>query len=292
MSMPQPPVGVVVATRNRADRLAATLRELTALPERPPVVVVDNASTDHTRSMVVRRFPAVRLLPLPANQGAVARNHGVAALDTPFVAFSDDDSWWAPGSLVTAAGLLREHPRLGLLAAGVRVGPGGEPDPLNAVLARSPLGEAPDLPGREVLGFLGCAAVIRRAAFLDAGGFHPLLFFGAEETPLAYDLSARGWGVVYCPQVTAHHEPDQAPRAHRAALVRRNEVLTLWLRRPAPLALRRTAALAARSLGDPVARRALRGVLARLPAALHARCPLPPGTEAAARRVEADSHGR
>ncbi|MYR62383.1 glycosyltransferase family 2 protein, partial [Streptomyces sp. SID625] len=98
-------------------------------------------------------------------------------------------------------------------------------------LADSPLGRATDLPGTQVLGFLACAAVTRRTAYLDAGGFHPLLFFGGEETLLAYDLAARGWGVTHCPEVVAHHHPASGPRTGRAALVRRNELLTAWLRR-------------------------------------------------------------
>ncbi|WP_461030861.1 glycosyltransferase family 2 protein, partial [Streptomyces sparsus] len=225
-----PPVGVVIATRNRADRLAETLRRLTGLPERPPVVVVDNGSTDGTGDLVTRRFPQVRLLSPGRNLGAVARNHGVAALGTPYVAFCDDDSWWAPGSLATAARLFDGHERLGLLAASTRVGPDGADDPLNEVLARTPLPRPADLPGRQVLGFLGCAAVVRRRAFMEAGGFHPLLFFGAEETLLAYDLAARGWGVVHCPEVEARHHPATGPREGRSALVLRNELLTAWLR--------------------------------------------------------------
>ncbi|MEE1942110.1 glycosyltransferase [Streptomyces sp. TRM 70361] len=284
--MTDSPIGVVIATRNRADRLARTLRRLTELPERPRVLVVDNASTDHTRTMVPVLFPQVRLLALPANRGAAARNRGVAELDTPYVAFSDDDSWWEPGSLAKAAELFRTHPRLGLVAARTLVGPEEEPDPLNEVMAASPLGPAEDLPGPQVLGFLACASVVRRTAFLDAGGFHPLLFIGAEETLLAYDLSARGWGLSHCPEVVAHHHPDPAPRSGRGALQLRNELLTCWLRRPLPLAARRTLALAAGARRDPVSGQALRGALARLPTALLARRPLPPYVEEAARLLE------
>ncbi|CAM5576541.1 Glycosyl transferase OS=Streptomyces fumanus OX=67302 GN=GCM10018772_57200 PE=3 SV=1 [Streptomyces fumanus] len=280
------PVGIVIATRNRAASLAGTLRHLLALPERPEILVADNASTDDTRALLARDFPQVRVLALPANRGALARNDGVRALGTPYVAFSDDDSWWAPGALATAARLLDAHPRLGLISARTLVGPAGYADPLNGVLAASPLGSATDLPGIQVLGFLACASVVRREAFLDAGGYHPLLFFGGEETLLAYDLAARGWGVTHCPEVTAHHHPDPGPRTGRPAVLRRNELLTAWLRRPLPYALARTRALAAEARRDPQARRALREALARLPAALRARRPLPPHVERAARRLD------
>ncbi|MFF8451085.1 glycosyltransferase family 2 protein [Streptomyces leeuwenhoekii] len=280
------PVGIVIATRNRSASLAVTLRHLLALPERPEIVVADNASTDGTRAMLARDFPRVRVLALPYNCGALARTHGVRALDTPYVAFSDDDSWWAPGALSTAARLFDEHPRLGLVAARTLVGPAEDPDPLNDVLATSPLGPATDLPGTQVLGFLGCAAVARRTSYLDAGGYHPLLFFGGEETLLAYDLAARGWGVTHCPDVVAHHHPDPGPRTGRPAVVRRNELLTAWLRRPLPYALARTRDLAAEARHDPHARRALREALGRLPAALRDRRPLPPHVERAARRLD------
>jgi GT2 family glycosyltransferase len=280
------PVGIVIATRNRSASLAVTLRHLLALPERPEILVADNASTDDTRAMLTRDFPQVRVLALPFNRGALARTHGARALDTPYVAFSDDDSWWAPGALSTAVRLFETHPRLGLIAARTLVGPAAEPDPLNDVLATSPLGPATDLPGNQVLGFLACASVVRRSAYLDAGGFHRLLFFGGEETLLAYDLAARGWGVTHCPDVTAHHHPAPAPRIDRPAVVRRNELLTAWLRRPVPYALARTRALAAEARHDGHARRALREALTRLPAALRERRPLPRHVERAARLLE------
>ncbi|MFE0800577.1 glycosyltransferase family 2 protein [Streptomyces sp. NPDC058812] len=285
------PVGVVIATRNRSASLAVTVRHLLALPERPEILVVDNASTDDTRAMLARDFPQVRVLSLPFNRGALARTHGVRALDTPYVAFSDDDSWWAPGALGAAARHFDEHPRLGLLSARTLVGPADAADPLNDLLADSPLGPATDLPGTQVLGFLGCAAVVRRTAYLDAGGYHPLLFFGAEETLLAYDLAARGWGVTHCPDVTAHHHPDPGPRTDRPTVVRRNELLTAWLRRSLPHALARTRALAAEARHDPHARRALRETLARLPAALRARRALPPHLERAARLLDTANEG-
>ncbi|MEV7689773.1 glycosyltransferase family 2 protein [Streptomyces bungoensis] len=284
---PDPRITVAVITRDRCASLLRTLDALAALPERPPVVVVDNSRDDTTRRAVHGHPAVIRLLRPAANTGAVGRNLAVRHARTPYVAFSDDDSWWAPGSLRRAADLLDRHPRLGLLAARTLVGEEGADDPLNAVLAGSPLPGEPDLPGRPVLGFLGCASVVRREAFLDAGGFHPLLFFGGEETLLAYDLAAGGWGVVYEPSLCACHHPEDHGRGGRSALVRRNHVLTTCLRRPWPVALRAGADLALAAARDrPGARRALRETFERLPAAVARRRTLPPHVEHAARLLD------
>ncbi|WP_175409230.1 glycosyltransferase family 2 protein, partial [Streptomyces sp. TRM64462] len=216
---------VVVITRDRCDQLLHTLDRLAALPERPPVIVVDNGSGDGTPEAVARRHPGVTLLMPGRNLGAVGRTLGVRRARTPYVAFSDDDSWWEPGALAAAERLLDAHPRLGLIAARVRVGDGGRTDPLNDELAASPLGRPAGLPGRRVLGFLACAAVARRSAYLEAGGYHPVLFFGGEETLLAYDLAACGWGVAHCPEVVAVHRPVGGVRDGRRAVMRRNAAL-------------------------------------------------------------------
>ncbi|MFI7407377.1 glycosyltransferase family 2 protein [Streptomyces sp. NPDC049627] len=280
-------VTVAVITRDRPTSVLRTLDALAALPEQPPVIVVDNGSDDATSGAVRRHAAAARLLRPRENTGALGRNLAVRHTRTPYVAFSDDDSWWTPGALRHAADLLDTHPRLGLVAARTLVGADGAEDPLNAVLAASPLPDRPDLPGRPVLGFLACACVVRRDAFLAAGGYHPLLFFGGEETLLAYDMAAAGWGVTYVPSLTACHLPEPGGRDGRSHLVRRNEVLTLWLRRPLPVALRASARLATSALtGEPGARRALREVLVRWPAAVTRRRPLPPHIEQAARLLD------
>ncbi|WP_308315287.1 glycosyltransferase [Streptomyces sp. ISL-100] len=282
----QPRTGIVVITRNRRTSLLRTLDRLARLPERPPVAVVDNGSTDGTAEAVRGKHPGVQLLTPGRNLAAAGRTYGAAALSTPYIAFSDDDSWWEPGALDRAADVLDTHPRLGLVAATTLVGPDGTPDPLNEALRSSPLGQEPDLPGRSVLGFLACAAVVRRAAFLEVGGFHPLLGVGGEEQLLAIDLDAHGWGVAHCPGVVARHEPDGEPRPGRVARMRRNELLTAWLRRPLRQAVAQSARLALDSRDDPQARLALADAARRLPAALARRRRVPPRVERRIRLLE------
>jgi GT2 family glycosyltransferase len=280
------PVTMVIATRNRVAELRRTLDRLAALPEKPPVIVVDNASHDGTAATVESEYPDVTVLRLRRNHRAAARNRGVRRAATRYVAFSDDDSWWDAGSLRRACGLLDRHPEVGAVAARTLVGAAAADDPVNEALAASPL-PADGLPGPRVLGFLGCAVVARRDAFLRAGGYRPMLGIGGEEELLALDLAAAGWAAVYDATVTARHFPSPARDvAGRRAAQERNRVLITWLRRPLPLALRGTAALVARARHDDAARRALAGLAIRLPSALAGRRPLPPAVAAHLRTLE------
>lgn len=103
-------VAVVIITHNRVGGLTRNLYRLLELAERPHVVVVDNASTDGTATAVRSDHPWCELLVLDRNAGASGRNLGVERLSHPYIAFADDDTWWAPGSLRLAADILDEHP--------------------------------------------------------------------------------------------------------------------------------------------------------------------------------------
>ncbi|NYI04104.1 glycosyltransferase [Allostreptomyces psammosilenae] len=278
---------VVVVTHNRRERLMRTLDRLVALPGSPPVIVVDNASTDGTAEAVRARHPGVQVLRNRRNEGAAGRNRGVLAARTPFVAFSDDDSWWEPGALQEAVRVLREHPRLGLLAARTLVGDARLPDPVNAAMAASPLPRPPDAPGPAVLGFLACAAVVRRQAYAQARGFSPLLFIGGEEELLAMDLAAAGWQLAYVDSVVARHLPEPGDvRPGRVAMQHRNAVLAAWMRRPVGAAARRTAVELRRARAEREALRCVAGTLRRMPAALARRRRLPPRVERSLRALE------
>ena len=276
-------ITVVMATQDRRERVLATLEHLLALPERPPVVVVDNASSDGTADAVRARFPSVTVLVQDANLGAVGRTVGVRAATTPYVAFADDDSWWAPGALARAVQHFEAAPRLALLAARILVGPEERPDPVCEVMRSSPLPRAADLPGPSVLGFVACGAVVRREAYLAVGGFSPVIGFLGEEEVLSQDLAAAGWGLAYVDDVVAHHHPARGPaRPGRARLQRRNALLSLWLRRPLPVVLRRTAEAAVR----PREHGSLVDALRRLPLALAQRRVLPAEIEEQVRLLE------
>jgi hypothetical protein len=183
-------VAVVIITRDRLSDLERTLERLEALPERPEVVVVDNGSRDGTPTALRARFPRVRVLVQAHDLGAAGRTAGVLAVSAPYVAFCDDDSWWEPGALARAADLLDAHGDVGVVAARVML-PGGELEPTCAAMAESPLRGRDGLPGPRVLGFVACGAVVRRRAYLTAGGFEPGRGVGGEEQPLGAARSRR-----------------------------------------------------------------------------------------------------
>jgi GT2 family glycosyltransferase len=286
--MPASParVAVVIATRNRGPELLGTLTRLLALDEQPSIMVVDNGSTDGTAELVRTHHPDVQVVGLRRNRGAAARTVGAHLVDSPYVAFSDDDSWWAPGALGRATALLDRHPRLAVLAARVLVGPERRLDPVCAEMADSPLPPAADLPGPPVLGFIACGAVVRRDAFLEVGGFDARLGVGGEEELLAVDLAARGWGLAYVEEVVAHHHPSPSrdPAGRRRVQVR-NALWSAWLRRPLGGAARQTAHLAARAMHQPGAWSGILLALLGLPWVLRERRPVHPELEAALRTL-------
>jgi GT2 family glycosyltransferase len=261
-------VTVVVASRNRRDELLASLPR-----HESPVVLVDNASTDGTAAAVRAAHPGITVLTMDRNAGARARTVGVARAGTPFVAFADDDSWWAPGDLARAVAILRSHPRLAVLNARILVGPDEKLDPACAEMADSALGTEPDLPGPSLLGFVACGAVVRTEAFEAVGGFDPVVRFPGEEERLALDLATAGWGMAYVDEVTVHHHPS--PRrdtpGRRQAGIWRSRLLTAVMRLPAGDVARLL--VAALRAGRP-GREGLVRALPDVPAALRRRRPI------------------
>jgi GT2 family glycosyltransferase len=277
-----PDVTVVVMSRDRREDLLGTLPRHEA-----PVILVDNASSDGTAEAVRASLPEVTVLPMERNVGSYARTVGVEHARTEFVAFADDDSWWAPGDLARAVAVMRAHPRLAVLNARILVGPEERLDPACAEMADSPLAGG-DLPGPALLGFIACGAMVRTEAFLAAGGFDPVVRFPGEEERLALDLAGAGWGMAYVDSVTVHHHPStrrHAPEQRRTAIWR-SRLLTALMRKPLPeVGLLVLQALRA---GAPERRGVLRA-LPDVPAALSRRRPVSAGVREQLRVLAEDA---
>jgi GT2 family glycosyltransferase len=230
---------VVVITHNRRGELLTTLRHMTSLPDRLPIIVVDNGSTDGTSAAVAAAFPAVTLIRSEQNLGALGRNLAASRIRTPYMACCDDDTRWQPGSLRRAAALLDRYPLLASVTGRCLVEPSLAEDPITPELRDSPVPGPPWLPGPALLGVMAGLSMFRLSAFREVGGFSPRMWLGGEEELLTIDLAVRGWWCCWAEDVVIHHAPSPArdPRQRRQLGIR-NTLWTSWLRRPVPSAWR------------------------------------------------------
>lgn len=97
-------VTVVIPSRNRVGLLRTTLDTVLAQEGADPQVVIVDDGSDPAQAAAVRALAGdrVRVLRNESSRGvAAARNQGVEAAGTTWVAFLDDDDLWTPRKLGT-----------------------------------------------------------------------------------------------------------------------------------------------------------------------------------------------
>lgn len=105
-------VTIIIPTHNRPLKTArAVASALYQTWTDRQVVVVDDGSTDQTRDHLARFGDRVQLLHHPANRGvSAARNTGIRATSSPFIAFLDSDDYWLPEKLTVQMNYFKAHP--------------------------------------------------------------------------------------------------------------------------------------------------------------------------------------
>lgn len=199
-------VTVVIPARDRGDQLERTLGALGPTIGR---VVVDDASHDPSEVASVAARHGAEVIPLTTNLGpAGARNAGLAAVRSPYVAFVDSDITVTTGTLLRLARHF-EDPSVALvgpLITGVTRSP--RPRWFQRYDERSSsltMGTIPGVvrPGAAVA-WLPSACLVARTCDL-AGGFDPTMRVG-EDVDLVWRLIAAGRTVRYDPTQVAHHD--------------------------------------------------------------------------------------
>lgn len=108
-----PTVSVIVPTYNRATLACRAIRSVLGQTYRDfEVLLVDDASTDDTESMVQALGDArIRYLRQPENRDvSAARNRGMRAARGQFIAFLDSDDEWLPDKLEQQLEVMRKAP--------------------------------------------------------------------------------------------------------------------------------------------------------------------------------------
>ena len=200
-----PDVAVVVATRNRSDRLpalVAALERQTVDPARYEVLIVDDASTDDTPAVLQELTAAtpltLRTIRPPAHGGpAAGRNQGWRATRAAVVAFTDDDCLPAPGWLQAGLSALDGAPRV---VVGRTMPP---PDQL--ARCREPFALYLDVDN--VRYFETCNVFYRRVDLLRSGGFDPRYRRpGGEDTDLGLRVTDLGVEAVFADDAVVFHD--------------------------------------------------------------------------------------
>lgn len=96
----KPQVSIVIPTYNRLEVLPRALDSVLAQKNVAfEVLVIDDGSTDQTRSMIAEKYPQVSYF-YQTNQGpSAARNRGIEKARGEWIAFLDSDDEWLPGKL-------------------------------------------------------------------------------------------------------------------------------------------------------------------------------------------------
>jgi glycosyltransferase involved in cell wall biosynthesis len=117
-----PRVSIIIPTRNRPHLLPLAVESARAAGTDVEIIVVDDASNDETTA-VCRELSGIRYVRLERNQGvAGARNVGILASTSEFIAFLDDDDLRLPGSLDLQTEVLAAAPEIGFVCGAMLIG--------------------------------------------------------------------------------------------------------------------------------------------------------------------------
>jgi glycosyltransferase involved in cell wall biosynthesis len=176
----KPEITVVIPTRDRSALVRRALLSVSAQTyPAADVIVVDDGSTDDTVSAIRQLGVSVRIIEGGGLGAAAARNTGVAAARTEWVAFLDSDDLWHEDHLSAIAdSILATDGRAALYFSDLEL-PGGA-----TAFGRSGFAPAAPLESadardrwalRTVQPMMTPAVVVARDAYLGCGGMDPEL---------------------------------------------------------------------------------------------------------------------
>lgn len=211
---------MIIVNSNSGRHLGHALEALGRQTLTPAAThLVDNGSTDGSTAEAEARFPWIEVLRLGRNTGfAAANNVAVRRTDCELVALLNPDAFPEPEWLERLVDAARGAPEHGsfssrLMLAGSDGVLDGEGDSygVNGFAWRRhhglPIGALPAARAAREDVFSACAAaaLYRRDAFLEAGGFDERFFCYLEDVDLGFRLQLRGVGCLYVPDSVVHH---------------------------------------------------------------------------------------
>jgi GT2 family glycosyltransferase len=211
-----PSVTVIVINWNSGTLLQECLNHLESQTVRPErILVVDNASTDDSLRAAEGR-DSVTILRMATNSGfAGGNNAALRSCETEWVALLNPDAFPAPDWLERLLSAAETHP--GYAAFGSRQLCRDAPAILDGIGDRYHISglvwrdrhrsrQTPDdLVGREIFAPCAAAALYRRQAVADVGGFDADYFCYVEDVDLGFRLRLAGYRAWYVPEAVVEH---------------------------------------------------------------------------------------
>lgn len=217
-------VSAVIVTYDSAAILPECMAALHA--QDIPIIIVDNASTDHTVH-VARDHGAALVLQNTQNEGyGRANNKGITAAQTRYVFILNPDVVLQEGAITALMEAANHYPSGGLYAPCL-IEPDGrffwQSKSLLATKLTNPHGQL-SLPGGDSCApFLsGAAFLVERSFFLKLGGFDEKIFLFYEDDDLCRRMMDCARPPIHVHQATAMHQRGKSasPKAGRIYKVR------------------------------------------------------------------------
>jgi N-acetylglucosaminyl-diphospho-decaprenol L-rhamnosyltransferase len=215
-------VSAIVPTYNSGDFLERCLNALEATGVVDDVTILDGGSSDGTDERAAQR--GVRVVRMDGTVLARRLNKGIAEARHESVLVLNDDAFVDPDTPRLLAEVIRERPSVGIAGARLRYDD-GRPQrsagryktlagellfalAINRIVGRlRPSAVRPE-PGTgiEKATWLPlCAAMVRKKAFEDVGGFDDRFAFYSEDQDFARKMTQAGWEIVVRSDAGAVH---------------------------------------------------------------------------------------
>ncbi|MBN1246318.1 MAG: glycosyltransferase family 2 protein [Anaerolineae bacterium] len=226
-----PALSVIIVSWNTRDLLCQALDSVCATGDDDDdaleIIVVDNASSDGTPTLLQERYPHVKLIDLKENLGfAGGNNRGLAAAQGETILLLNSDTKVLPGALSALRQYLEDHPKVGLVGPKLLNGDGTtqssrrrfptlpllflestwlQPLAPRRSLERFYMEDVPEATAHPVDWVTGAAMMVRTEVVRQVGGLDEDYFMYSEELDWCRRIREAGWEIAYTPAAEIIH---------------------------------------------------------------------------------------
>ena len=180
------------------------------------IILVDNASQDDTRNLIMRDYPEVKVIGLPTNQRfAGACNAGIRASKGEAVALLNNDTEADERWLACVAQALNQHPEAGFVASKLRLF-----DQRDKLHSAGDFYSVRGVPGNRgvwqrdagqfdqdyVFGACGAASVYRRSMLDQIGLLDETFEFSCEDVDISWRAQLAGYKCAFAKDAIVYHK--------------------------------------------------------------------------------------